>query len=131
MGMLSVLPIQSKDAQAAACAICGMEYDADLLAYKILDGEELCGVCQFKFTVQGGSICSIKCKKGAERFEYMFMLGRGTLNFIDTCGVRYAYLDDPSIDDVTARAIGFSKDDTGRYKVDLEGFFTEPCKHGK
>jgi hypothetical protein len=129
MSLLSVLPIQSKDEQAAACAVCGVEFDTDLLAYKITDGDKLVGVSQFKMTPEGGKIVNISCVKGTDCFEYMLMLGRGTLNFIDICGARYAFLDDPTVDDVMSKAIGFAKDENGRYKVDLLHFFDEPCKH--
>ena len=126
--MLSVLPIQSKNEQKEICELCGVEYRPTLLAYKLADEGKTVGVCQFRLTPEGGVISTLSCKAGEERFEYLFMLGRGTLNFIDTCGAKYAYLDIEGFDDVTARAIGFSKTD-GRYRIDLEGFFTEPCKH--
>ena len=126
--MLSVLPIQSKDEQKEVCELCRVEYRPTLLAYKLTDGGKTVGVCQFRLTPEGGVISTLSGLPGEEKFEYLFMLGRGTLNFIDTCGAKYAYLDIDGFDDVTARAIGFSRID-GRYRIDLEGFFTEPCKH--
>ena len=123
--MLSVLPIQTKDEQQKICELCGVEYRPTLLAYKLTDEGKTVGVCQFRLTPEGGVISTLWAQN---KFEYLFLLGRGTLNFIDTCGAKYAYLDVEGFDDVTARAIGFSKTD-GRYRIDLEGFFTEPCKH--
>ena len=32
-------------------------------------------------------------------------------------------------DEGLLRAIGFTKNTDGRFEVNLEGFFTEPCKH--
>ena len=124
--ILSVLPIQTKEEQAAACALCGCEYDIDLLAYKLMDGEETVGVCQFKMTPEGGSVKNLKCT--GDVFEHLFMLGRGTLNFMDLCGARYAFLDDPTVDSVIAKAIGFEMAD-GRYVMDLKDFFISPCCH--
>lgn len=127
--MLSVLPIQDKHEQKNACLLCGAPYRVDLLAYKLLDGERTVGVCQFKLAPEGGVIVTLNCATDGERFEYMLMLCRGTLNFIDTLGVRYAYFDDETTDPVTVKAIGFSPDEKGRAKVDLKNFFNSPCCH--
>lgn len=126
--MLSVLPIQSKSEQEAVCRLCGIEYDIELLAYKLSDDESIVGICQFKMAPEGGVIKNLVCRPGNEHFEYLLMLGRGTLNFCDNCGARYAYLDDGSIDALTAKAIGFSPNSEGRQTVDLLHFFEEPCK---
>ncbi len=127
--MLSVLPIQDKHEQENACLLCGAPYRAELLAYKLLDGERTVGVCQFKLAPEGGVIVTLNCAPNDERFEYMLMLCRGTLNFIDTLGVRYAYFDDDTTDRVTVKAIGFAPDEKGRAKVDLKNFFNSPCCH--
>ena len=128
--MLSVLPIQSKDEQREIAELCGAEYDVNLLAYKILDGGRVVGMSQFKMSPEGGKIITLGGLKGEEKFEYLFMLGRGTLSFIEICGAKYAYLEDKNLDPVIAKAIGFS-DFEGRMRVDLEGFFNEPCKNCK
>lgn len=129
--MLSVLPIQSKEEQAQLCRLSGCEYDVDLLAYKITDGDKFCGICQFRIGPNGGEIKDLCCPETNGQFEYQFMLARGTMNFIDLCHMRYAYLDDRKIDEITAKAIGFAPDENGRQKIDLLHFFEEPCKHDK
>ena len=126
--MLSVLPIQSKNEQKEVAELCGVEYRPTLLAYKILDGGKTVGICQFRLAPEGGVIETLSGLPNEEKFEYLFMLGRGTLNFIETCGAKYAYLDIDGFDKITAQAIGFKLFE-GRYRIDLEGFFTEPCKH--
>ena len=128
--MLSVLPIQSKEEQREVAELCGAEYDVNLLAYKILDSGRVVGMSQFKMSPEGGKIITLNGLKGEEKFEYLFMLGRGTLSFIELCGAKYAYLEDKSVDPVIAKAIGFSEFE-GRMRVDLEGFFNEPCKNCK
>jgi len=128
--MLSVLPIQEKDEQKALAELCGAEYNVSLLAYKIIDGEKPVGFCQFKMSPEGGNIVTLNGLPGEDRFEYMFMLGRGTLSFMEICGAKYAYLDDTSVDPVIAKAIGFSEVG-GRMRMEIEGFFNEPCKNCK
>lgn len=128
--MLKVLPIQTKAEQEDICQKCGVEYKPDLLAYSAESDGRLAGVCQFKLTDKGGVIYDIASAKDFESFEALFVMGRGALNFIDLCGVHRAFFDGEVKDEVLIKAIGFEKNADGRYEMNLEGFFNEPCKHG-
>ncbi len=128
--MLKVLPIQTKAEQEDICQKCGVEYKPDLLAYSAESDGRLAGVCQFKLTDKGGILYDIAPAKDLESFEALFVMGRGALNFIDLCGVHRAFFDGEVKDEVLIKAIGFTKNADGRYEMDLEGFFNEPCKHG-
>lgn len=128
--MLKVLPIQSKISQEEICLRCGVKYDPDLLAYSATVDDQLAGVCQFKLSDKGGLIYDLAPVKDSFDFEAMFVLGRGTLNFIDLCGVHYAIYRGEVKDDQTERlvkAVGFKLTERGTYEVNLEGFFTDHC----
>lgn len=129
--MLKVLPIQSKLAQEDICLRCGVKYDPDLLAYSATVDDELAGVCQFKLTDKGGMIYDLAPVNGSFDFEAMFVLGRGTLNFIDLCGVHYAVYRGEINDEQNEhliKAVGFKSTGSGSYEIDLDGFFTtEHC----
>lgn len=131
--MLEVKPIQSKAEQEDICIRCGVEYDVDLLAYAAVVDDELHGVCQFVLTPEGGSLRSLGTVSSREPdFTAMFVLGRAALNFIDLCGVHYATFDAPIADEAEerlVRAIGFSREEDGRWGVDLTHFFEHPCQH--
>ena len=131
--MLKVLPIQSKAEQESICKRCGVVYKPELLAYSADYDGTLAGVCQFKLTAEGGILYDIAAASDYEgdTFEPLFVMGRGTLNFIDLCGVHRAFFDGECSenDEGLIRAIGFTKNENGRYEVNLEGFFTDPCKH--
>ena len=131
--MLKVLPIQSKSEQEDICRKCGVAFDPDLLAYSAEMDGKLAGVCQFRLTAEGGVINTFAAAKNYEGdlFEPLFVMGRGTLNFIDLCGVHNAFFDADFADEGIIRAIGFTKNDSGRYEVNLIGFFDEPCKKNK
>lgn len=135
--MLEVLPIQTKIEQEAICARCGILYDADCMAYHALIDGELCGICQFYMNGDGGHIRSLALVKDRvvserNRVESLFVMGRAALNFIDLCGVHIAYFEDRGFaEESMIKSIGFSKDNKGRWAMNLEGFFTEPCKCGK
>ena len=128
--MLKVLPIQSKDEQKRVCDACGVTFDPDLLAYAATVDDVLCGVSQFKLTDKGGMVRDLSPVIGGFDFEALFVLGRGTLNFIDLCGVHKATFTGAIHSDEMRRlirAVGFKEQEDGSWFVDLEGFFTDHC----
>ena len=129
--MLEVLPIQDKQEQEALCARCKIPFRTELLAYKTLVDGELRGVCQFTMNADGGKIIDFAPVPDQYEFEPMFVMGRAALNFIDLCGVHHAYFDAEYINETLLKAIGFSKNNDGRYEINLTDFFKEPCKHPK
>ena len=129
--MLEVLPIQDKQEQEALCARCGIPFETELLAYKALVDGELKGVCQFTMNREGGRIVSFAHLPEHYEFEPMFVMGRAALNFIDLCDVHLAFFDAEYDNDTLIRAIGFRKNASDRYEMDLTDFFKEPCKHSK
>ena len=129
--MLEVLPIQDKKEQEALAARCGIPYRAELLAYKALVEGEARGMCQFTMNADGGRIVDFAHVPNMYEFEPMFVMGRAALNFIDLCGVHRAFFDAEYENETLIKAIGFSKNDGGRYEMDLTDFFKEPCQHSK
>ena len=127
--MLEVLPIQSKEEQEQICQLCHVPFRTELLAYRALVDGELRGVCQFTMDANGGRIIDFANAPDAYEFEPMFVMGRAALNFIDLCGVHHAYFDANFENETLIKAIGFRKNDAGRYEIDLTDFFNEPCKH--
>ncbi len=125
--MLKVLPIQSKLTQQELCMKCGVAYNADLLAYSASVDDTLAGVCQFKLTDRGGVIYDIAPATDFYSREALFVMGRGTLNFIDLCGVHNAIYRGEVKDESLLLEIGFKKNDDGVFEINLEGFFTDHC----
>lgn len=132
--MLKVLPIQSKAEQEAICKKCNVEFNPDLLAYSATVDDELRGVSQFKLTAEGGLVYDVAPAIDTYDFEALFVLGRGTLNFIDLCGVHYAiYKGSVESEDKLRllKAIGFKETDKGSLELDLTDFFTDHCHDKK
>ena len=132
--MLKVLPIQSKAEQAEICEKCNVTFKPDALAYAATVDDVLMGVSQFKLTDKGGMVYDISPADGTFDFEALFVLGRGTLNFIDLCGVHSAFFVGSAPDEQSERlikAVGFKKTDDGEFFVNLEGFFTDHCHDKK
>ena len=132
--MLKVLPIQTKLEQEEICKKCGVIFNPDLLAYVATVDGELRGVSQFKLTAKGGIVYDISPALNTYDFEALFVLGRGTLNFIDLCGVHYAFYNGEIADEQHERllkAVGFKKTEKGTLEIDLNGFFTDHCHDKK
>ena len=129
--MLKVLPIQTKQEQAEICALCNVKFNADLLAYAAYDDNVLMGICQFKLTANGGEIYDLSPVENQENFDALFTMGRGTLNFIDLCGVHYARFCGEIKNERLLKAIGFKQQENGSFEIDLNGFFTEHCGNHK
>ena len=129
--MLEVLPIQDKAEQEALCLRCNVPFRVELLAYKALVDGELRGICQFTMNQEGGKIVDFAHVPNLYEFEPMFVMGRAALNFIDLCGIHRAFFDAEYDNETLILAIGFAKNEEGRYEVDLTDFFNEPCQHSK
>jgi len=134
--MLKVLPVQSKAEQEALCQKCNTPFRPDALAYAATVDDDLVGICQFKLTAEGGVLYDlakvvdhVEPVAGSD-FEAMFVMGRGTLNFIDLCGVHFATFVGEA-DKALLRAIGFTQNDDGVWAINLEGFFTDHCGNHK
>lgn len=125
--MFKVLPIQTKEEQKNICQACGVEFNADLLAYAVYVGDKLSGVCQFRLTDKGGIIYDLAPTTDATDNDALFVMGRGALNFIDLCGVHYAKYVGKVTDEPLLLKIGFKKNTDGVFDIDLEGFFTDHC----
>ena len=126
--MISVTPIERKEDQAQLCALCGVVYLADALAYRATDENgAFAGICQFSMDAQGGHIFHLAAPDGGFD-DALFVMGRAALSFIDLCGVKTADFRGEA-DDSLLRRIGFSTNGNGQYTVSLEGFFNHPCSH--
>jgi hypothetical protein len=97
------------------------------MAYSATVDGVLAGVCQFKLTDKGGMIYDLAPVENTYDFEALFVMGRGTLNFIDLCGVHKAFFMGDVKDDKLLKAVGFKKDEKNNYTINLEGFFTDHC----
>ena len=129
--MLKVLPIQSKDHQKECAEKCAVPYIADALAYEATVDGALVGICQFRVTADGGLIYDLASLPGIDDFESMFIMGRGTLNFIDLCGVHRARFVGEVKDATLLRAVGFKENSDGVFEINLEGFFEDHCHNHK
>lgn len=129
--MLIVKPIEDKNVQADVCTACGAVYDPEALAYAAREDEALIGVCQFKLGAGCADLLDLKAAAGVDDYEGMFILARGTLNFIDLCGVHRARCKADAGDSRLLRAVGFRACGDDMLEMDLTGEFDGKCSHCK
>ena len=121
--MLEIKPIQSKAEQEAYCARCNIKYDANMMAYSAYDGNTFIGICQFTIKEKAGYIKNLAEAEGISDFEAMFIMGRGTMNFIDLCGVHACECAPDAASETLIKGLGFKLTDDGRYYADMTHFF--------
>ena len=126
--MFKITPTQDKTRQKEICELCGAEFHPDAFAYQMVDAEDghLMGMAQFDIGKEG-YIYNIKEAKGLSDFEAMFILGRQTMNFIDSCGAHLCYAAADAGDEKLLHAIGFRKNENGEYFKDMTGMFDGHC----
>lgn len=122
--MLEVKAIQDKTIQEQFCIQCGVEYDADTLAYSIFDSEKLIGIIQFAIKGKYGVIYTLS---KSDDTEALITAVRTVFNFIDICGIKDVYFHDDTCDEKLIKSIGFNKKNDGSWHINLEGFFDAPC----
>lgn len=127
--MFKISPIQSKDEQLECSIACGAQYIEGYFAYSMRDSETgaLMGFSQFEIGSEYGYINDLKPVLGLDDYEAMFILGRATMNFIDTCGTHKVRAPISAADEKLMRDIGFKKVDESEYFCDMTGFFDGKC----
>ena len=127
--MFKISPIQDRETQEKFAKECGAEYIEESFGYAMInqDNGELMGMSQFDISDGSGYIHTLRSKIGYSDFEAMFILGRQTMNFIDSCGAHTCYAAADAGDEKLIHAIGFKKQDNGEYFRDMTGMFDGHC----
>lgn len=129
--MFKITPVQNKDEQIALCELCGTNYREGAFAYIMfdIDSGDVMGMSQFEIG-ESGYIYDLKEAPNQDDFEAMFILGRQTMNFIDTCGAHTCYADKCAGIERLLKAIGF-KENGDRLYCDMTGMFDGHCSGHK
>ncbi len=125
--MFKIIPVQSKEEQAELCRKCGVSYREGAFAYVMFDIDtgDIMGMSQFE--IGGcGYIFDLREAPNHDDFEAMFILGRQTMNFIDTCGAHSCYADKTAGVERLLKAIGF-KENEDKLFCDMTGMFDGHC----
>jgi len=127
--MLEIKPIQTKEEQKEICELCGIEFDVDCLAYSAKENGKLLGVSQFRIFGKYAVIYDLNNTLDIDDLEALIIMGKGTLHFIDFCGVEEVIIKTNNRN--LPEILGFKKNVDGIYKVNLERYFESPCQKEK
>lgn len=129
--MFKITPVQSKEEQIKLCRLCDADYREGAFAYVMFDIDtgDIMGMSQFEIG-ESGYIFNLCEPEGHDDFEAMFILGRQTMNFIDTCGAHTCRAAKDAGNERLLRAIGFKEQDDKLY-CDMTGMFDGHCSGHK
>ena len=127
--MFKITAVQTKEEQADICRAVGTSLREGCFCYKMFDMEsgELMGMSQFDVT-ELGRIYDPREARGREDFEAMFILGRQTMNLLESFGVEVCSINADAGDERLIRAIGFKESD-GELLCAVRGMFDGNCKN--
>jgi len=121
--MFKIIPIQEKNEQERMCALCGMEYEPDYLAYGAYEEGRPLACAQFKIQNNCALIKSIAQVKGVSDTEVLIFTGRAVFNFADRQGCSLVKCEPGAGSEKDLLTVGFKKDGDGVYFADLTKIF--------
>ena len=127
--MFKIAPIQDKTRQKEICESLGTEFRPEAFGYIMfdIDTEALMGFSQFEIG-EVGYIYDLLPAKNTDDFEAMFILGRQTMNVIESWGIADCYAEEDAADPKLLHAIGFRESEGGLH-CRLVGMFDGNCKN--
>lgn len=124
--MFKITAVQSPEEQERICREVGAPMRDGCFCYKMFDMESgaLMGASQFDVAAQG-RIYDLR-GVGEPDYEAMFILGRQTMNVIESWGITDCYAEADAGEERLLHAIGFRERD-GELYCDLTGMFDGNC----
>ena len=125
--MFKITPIQDKSRQKEICEMCGTTLRESFFAYIMYDCDtlEVMGMSQFEIG-ETGHISDLREPEGRSDTEAMFILGRQTMCFIESCGASICTAERDAGDPRLLHAIGF-RDDGNMLSCNMTGMFDGNC----
>ena len=128
--MFKISPVQDCNIAKDYLNFAKRAYRPSAFLYAMTDVEtgDLMGLAQFEILGSSAMIYDIATIPDRSDFESMFILGRQTMNFIDSCGAHICYAAECSADASYLKSIGFKKSAEG-FVCDMHGMFDGHCSH--
>ena len=126
--MFKITPVTNDAESVEIAEALGIELREGSFLYSMRDVEtsRLMGASQFEILDGYGMIYDLRCPFGDDDFEAMFILGRQTMNFIDTCGAHTCYANVGAGNERLLRAIGFKPEGDNLF-CNMTGMFDGHC----
>jgi hypothetical protein len=127
--MFKISPIQDENTKQKYAKECGTNAIDGYFAYQMIDLDTglLMAFSQFEISKNEGYISDLLPRISLDDYEAMFILGRQTMNFIDSCGAHICRAKATAGDEKLLLAIGFKKLENGEYYADMSNMFNGHC----
>ena len=108
--MFKITPVQDENTAKVYLNACGAARKDGSFVYSMTDcdTENIMGIAQFELNAEYGYIFDLKEPESRDDFEAMFILGRQTMNFINSCGLDICRASLDAGKPELMKAIGFS-----------------------
>lgn len=122
--MFVITPVQDVELAKQYCSACNTYLREGAFIYAMKDHQTgaLMGISQFEICGDHGYVYDLCHVPGLDDFEAMFILGRQTMNFIDSCGAHECRIPLTHNDSSLIKAIGFTVQGE-YYSCDMRGMF--------
>ena len=122
--MFKITPVQDIGLASKYLSDCNATVKEGCFVYAMTDCDSgnLMGVSQFEILSEYAYIYDLKSIVNLNDFEAMFILGRQTMNFINSCGIELCRSDLNAGDEQLIKSIGFEKK-FDYYECNTHGMF--------
>ena len=122
--MFKITPVQDIELAKIYLSACDaiLKEGAFVYAMNDCDTGKIMGIAQFELNASFGYISDLKEATELNDFEAMFILGRQTMNFINSCGIDICRASLDAGDKTLLKAIGF-KANSDCYECNMHGMF--------
>ncbi len=122
--MFKITPVQDPELAKLYLLACSAEFKEGSFVYAMNDCDtgKIMGISQFELNADHGYIFDLKEAKDCDDFEAMFILGRQTMNFINSCGLEICRASIDAGDTALIKSIGFNELETF-YECNTNGMF--------
>lgn len=136
--MFKVQPVRSPEYQKELAEALGGIHTENTVAFLAAETEDDCetvkypiAMCEFSFAPEKAVIRSLAIAEGCEDDEAVTILVRAVMSWVNRADIPVIEFDDGAAEDELIRKLSFSRNEDGRYAIDLVKFYRSPCHYGK
>lgn len=136
--MFQVQPVRSPELQKQLSGLLNCQYFENNYAFfagELTDDAReitsLIALCQFSFKEKHAVIHSLAWAPGSDDDEAVIILVRAVMSWLWRADISLLEFDDESVSADYVRKLGFLKDGEAKPSIDLDRFFSSPCKYNK
>lgn len=136
--MLYITPLQDRDYHKKLAEKCGFAATEESLAFLAANADEKTheiiseiGICEFTIHNDIGVITALKTVPEVNDDEALMIMARAVMSFVHRITISDMFFAEGAAEPKLIKALGFRDDSEGRPYIDLDRFFSSPCKYNE